>query len=250
MRATWLPDVLKAAGVKVALVPGWETRGREMSAVEGVICHHTAGSATGNAPSLGVVTNGRDDLAGPLSQLVLGRDGTFYVVASGRANHAGVGVWRGVTDGNGRMLGIEAEATGRDAWPEVQMVAYRLGVAAILRHIGRDSGWVCGHKEYALPLGRKPDPNFDMTAFRRSVARVSTTPQEDPLMALTQAQADKLAADAAAALRVSVETRARLENVAEAFGRVMVHLGMDPDAEGPQTAPDVAPAAAKLHPPG
>jgi len=27
----------------------------------------------------------------------------------------------------------------------------------------------CGHKEYALPRGRKPDPSFDMTAFRAGV---------------------------------------------------------------------------------
>lgn len=169
MRALWLPSVLRDAGLRVALQPGWESRGRELTAIEGVICHHTAGPASGNAPSLGIVTHGRSDLAGPLSQLVLGRDGTFYVVAAGRANHAGAGNWRGVTDGNGRLLGIEAEATGRDAWPAVQMDAYRRGVAAILRHIGKGPEWAAGHKEYALPRGRKPDPNFDMAAFRGSL---------------------------------------------------------------------------------
>jgi len=176
MRADWLAVVLRAAGLRVAEQPGWPTRGREMTAVQGVVCHHTAGPAAGNAPSLNIVTYGRSDLAGPLSQLVLGRDGTFYVVASGRANHAGAGNWNGVTDGNGRFLGIEAEATGTASWPAVQVDAYARGVAAILRRIGRDSSWACGHKEFALPRGRKPDPNFDMSAFRRRVAGVMAKP--------------------------------------------------------------------------
>jgi hypothetical protein len=50
---TWLPDVLKFAGLKVSLVPGWETRGRgDVGRIVGVICHHTAGSRDGNMPSL------------------------------------------------------------------------------------------------------------------------------------------------------------------------------------------------------
>jgi hypothetical protein len=94
----WLPTVLKGAGLKVSEVPGWENRGRgEMGTVKGVMCHHTAGPKTGNMPSLGIVTNGRPDLNGPLSQLCLGRDGTYFVVAAGRANHAGSGKWQGIT---------------------------------------------------------------------------------------------------------------------------------------------------------
>lgn len=178
MRALWLPEVLRAAGLRVELVPGWEGRGRELSGIEGVICHHTAGPAKGDHPSLDTVTNGRPDLAGPLSQLVLGRGGTFFVVAAGRANHAGRGSWNGITDGNGRLLGIEAENTGRpdDPWPAEQMAAYRLGVAAILRHLGLPAGAVAGHKEYALPAGRKPDPTFDMPTFRRGVAAILAGP--------------------------------------------------------------------------
>jgi peptidoglycan hydrolase-like protein with peptidoglycan-binding domain len=30
----------------------------------------------------------------------------------------------------------------------------------------------CGHKEYALPIGRKDDPTFDMDDFRRQVAAI------------------------------------------------------------------------------
>lgn len=183
MRALWLPDVLRAAGLKVSTVAGWETRGRDMGTIEGVVAHHTAGPASGNAPSLNIVTNGRSDLPGPLSCAVLARDGTWIIVAAGRANHAGVGTWNGITDGNGRFLGVEAEATGTSTWPKVQYDSYVRGVAAILRRIGKPSMWVAGHKEYATPRGRKPDPNFDMAPFRAAVGRLLAgnppTPSED-----------------------------------------------------------------------
>ena len=171
----WLPSVLEAAGLKVAEVDGWRSRGRaEMAAVRGVICHHTAGSATGNMPSLDLLIKGRSDLSGPLAQLGLGRDGTFYVIAAGRANHAGVGRWRGVDTGNSSFIGIEAENTGRsdDAWPSVQMDAYHRGVAAILAYIRADASMCCAHKEYALPVGRKSDPLFEMAPFRAAVQAI------------------------------------------------------------------------------
>jgi peptidoglycan hydrolase-like protein with peptidoglycan-binding domain len=171
---TWLADVLKGAGLKVAQQPGWQTRGKPMGTVRGVMCHHTAGPKTGNMPSLGLVTNGRPDLSGPLAQLGLGRDGTFYVIAAGRANHAGAGAWKGVTTGNSSFIGIEAENQGiaADPWPAVQMDAYKRGIAAILTKLGADASMCCGHKEYALPKGRKVDPSFDMDAFRKDVAGI------------------------------------------------------------------------------
>ncbi|HEV7587446.1 MAG TPA: peptidoglycan-binding protein [Longimicrobium sp.] len=173
---TWLPEVLAAAGLKVAEVEGWKTRGRgEMGKIQGVICHHTAGSKNGNMPSLGLLIKGRSDLPGPLSQLGLGRDGTFYVIAAGRCNHAGRGSWQEITSGNGNFIGIEAENTGsmKDfPWPAVQMDAYRRGVAAILNHVQKSAAFCCGHREYALPKGRKDDPLFDMAAFRDSVAAI------------------------------------------------------------------------------
>ena len=54
------------------------------------------------------------------------------------------------------------------------MDAYCRGVAAILKHIGRGPEACAGHKEYALPGGRKPDPSFDMNAFRASVRAIIT----------------------------------------------------------------------------
>ncbi|MDW9793996.1 N-acetylmuramoyl-L-alanine amidase [Sinorhizobium meliloti] len=171
----WLPEILRNAGLKVAEVEGWANRGRaDMGRVRGVMCHHTGTSTAGNMPTLNMLKTGRSDLPGPLSQLGLGRDGTYYVVAAGRANHAGGGQWRGVLSGNASFIGIEAENGGRngDAWPEVQMDSYWRGVAAILKHIGAGAEMCCGHKEYALPIGRKPDPLFEMNVFRSNVRSV------------------------------------------------------------------------------
>lgn len=186
----WLPQVLKSAGLKVSLVDGWENRGRgDMGTVVGVICHHTVGPRNGNMPSLGTLVNGRSDLPGPLAQLGLGRDGTYYVIAAGKCNHAGPGSWKGITKGNSQFIGIEAENTGHSndfPWPEIQMDAYRRGVAAILRHIGTTADFCAGHKEYALPPGRKPDPNFDMNAFRTVVTAIlnGTVPALAPIPAV------------------------------------------------------------------
>ncbi len=172
---TWLAQVLEDAGLKVAEQPGWQNRGRgPMGTVRGVICHHTAGPKTGVMPSLKVITDGRPGLSGPLSQLGLGRDGTWFVVAAGRANHAGAGNWEGIVTGNSSFIGIEAENMGTpaDPWPAVQMDAYRRGVAAILKKLGTDESMCCGHKEYARPKGRKTDPSFDMDDFRNEVAAI------------------------------------------------------------------------------
>jgi hypothetical protein len=174
MNAIWLASALNSAGCKTVELAGWQTRTRPgvFGPVRGVLCHHTAGPATGNAPSLSTIVNGRPDLPGPLSHLHLARDGTFSVIAAGRCNHAGPGAWQGVTSGNTSFIGIEAEnaGDGTDPWPDVQMEAYAKGVAAILKHIGAPAIMCVGHKEYALPPGRKIDPSFNMTAFRQKVS--------------------------------------------------------------------------------
>lgn len=173
---SWMPSVLEAAGLKVAEVEGWKLRGRaDMGQVQGVMIHHTVGPKQGNMPSLRTLVEGRHDLPGPLCNLGLGRDGTCYVVAAGRANHAGAGQWQGVTTGNSSFIGIECENTGllNDLpWPDVQMDALRRASAALLSHNNRSAQWCVGHKEYALPAGRKPDPLFDMALFRRDVAAI------------------------------------------------------------------------------
>jgi len=177
-KLTWLPKVLTDAGLKVSLDLGWENRGLgDMGDVFGIICHHTGVRNPGkaNMPTLKSLRNGRKAepglaaLPGPLAQLGLGRDGTYFVIAAGRAAHAGKGSFRGVT-GNLRFIGIEAENAGttNDPWPEIQLEAYQRGVAAILNHLGKDSTFCIGHKEFSST--GKVDPSLDMNEFRKQVA--------------------------------------------------------------------------------
>src|SRR4051795_12520666 len=88
------PALLRKHGLKVVEVDGWYDRGRPSSTGElnpvGVLCHHTATTkSTSITNVLKLLRVGRSDLPGPLCQFSLGRDGTVYVVAAGRANHAG-----------------------------------------------------------------------------------------------------------------------------------------------------------------
>ena len=171
MWLTALATIAKRTGYPVVEVNGWRTRGRApMSGAKSVICHHTAGGPRGNYPSLGVVTNGRAGLPGPLANYGLGRDGTIYVIAAGRANHAGV--VDTTAHSNSYAIGIEAENTGTgEKWSDKQMDAYAKLCREICDHYGIPISQVKGHKEVARPRGRKPDPNFDMNAFRTMVKK-------------------------------------------------------------------------------
>ncbi|CAF2540843.1 unnamed protein product [Rotaria sp. Silwood2] len=173
---TDLADILRKAGLNVVEETGWKTRGHGvMASVKGILVHHTAGPATGEFPSRAVVRDGRSDLPGPLSQLGLGRSGTWYVIAAGRSYHAGATIDDSVF-GNSNAIGIEAEASGTPVdnaghrhWSEVQWQSYVRGVKALQAAYGIPTSRVLGHKEAAVPAGRKPDPNFSMTEFRAAL---------------------------------------------------------------------------------
>jgi N-acetyl-anhydromuramyl-L-alanine amidase AmpD len=172
------------------------------SSVKGVVCHHTVGRPTGNMPSLDTLKNGRSNLSGPLAQLGLGRDGTFYVIAAGRANHAGKGGWNGQT-GNSRFIGIEAENTGyavgkgnpakrhvEEPWIPGQLDAYKRGVAAILNKLGQDESWCCGHKEWR-PEDKIDPHTLDMDKFRRDVAKFMANPSLGGTIPRTDPKTDR-----------------------------------------------------------
>lgn len=179
MRLLWLPEVLRGAGCKVATLDGWETRGKQLTAVEGVVWHHTAtGTGWTDQRVADLLRDGRSDLAGPLAQLGLQRDGTFVVVASGKANHNGYGTW-----GN-QTIGIEAYNDGKgEQWPPEMVQAWVKGTAAILAHLGYGAERMKGHRE--TDPKRKPDPvGIDLVACRQRIAPLITyqppTPTPEP----------------------------------------------------------------------
>lgn len=194
MMLTDLADACRKSGLPVEEVDGWRTRGHgPFFAVNTIVCHHTATpkAAAGNYPSLRIVRDGRSDLPGPLSQLGLGRDGTVYVIAAGVAWHAGDTFFQ--RQDNWHAIGIEAEHDGVSEWPMVQHSAYVRLVAALAEHYGVPLSNVQGHKEVAKPLGRKIDPNFDMTEFRARVKRVNAGDVRLDLNAAVASTKDALA---------------------------------------------------------
>jgi hypothetical protein len=159
-------------------IAGWRTRGHgPMRVVEGVVGHHTAtaASAPGDYPSLGIVTNGRSDLAGPLAGLGLGRDGTVYVIAAGLCYHAGASKWAGYVDLNDEYIGIEAESSGHGDWTPAQRDCYPKLVAALLKYMSRGVDRYAGHKDVCVPIGRKPDPVGIDTGWMRATAQTYLT---------------------------------------------------------------------------
>lgn len=188
---TFAADVARAAvrgtPYQVVEVAGWQTRGHGgYRVIEGIVGHHTgtADSAKGDYPSLGVVTNGRSDLPGPLCTYGLGRSGTIFVVAAGVAWHAGASAYAGFADLNDEFAGIEAESAGGGGWTADQLAVYPRLVGAFLSYIRRDSSRYCSHRTCALPAGRKPDPKGIEDAWMIASARTFMSgglSQEDDL---------------------------------------------------------------------
>lgn len=166
---------LRSAGVRVRFVEGWRTRGRPGTFdPRAFFLHHTASASNaGNAPALGIVTNGRSDLPGPLANFLGARDGTLYVVASGRCNHAGEGgPLKGIPkdSGNSYAWSVEIENNGiGEPYGKKLLTAVRLLVALVLKTMKRTAYWAIGHKEWT---NRKIDPSFDMKAFRKAVRKL------------------------------------------------------------------------------
>lgn len=169
----WLPDVLRSAGLDVWEDPNWKTNSHgTFTDLWGIVAHHT-GHVSDDAWT--VVRDGRPDLDGPLSQLVLEQNGMYRVVARGVSWHAGNGTYPGLEgkSANFYTIGIEAVNTGLESWSSAQYEAYVRGVAAILKYLGHDSARVIGHKEWAGVSQGKWDPgNIDMNVFRKDVQAI------------------------------------------------------------------------------
>lgn len=161
---TNLADIARRTGCKVVEVSGWKKRGHgPQAAVQGVVCHHTAGWR-----DLHVVRDGRPGLDGPLSHFWLSRDGVIHVVAAGRCWHNAPST--SPHHMNSTSLGIEAENDGATPWPAVQLDAYKKLCAELCRAFKLPASRVKGHKEVNTS---KIDPHsISMKAFRADVGKL------------------------------------------------------------------------------
>ena len=187
-----LPAALRAAGLDVLEVDGWQTRDRPgLFTPTGVLWHHTATTRRPphDMPSLDVCIDGRSDLPGPLCQILAGRSGRLAVISVGRCNHAGAGgPLPGIpaNDGNRHLVGIELENDGiGEAYPAAQIDAAVTATAVILALLGQTPDRVWFHREWTP---RKPDPRgLDAADIRGRVAgrRRTTTSTEGTNMPTT-----------------------------------------------------------------
>lgn len=239
MRLRDLPAALDAAGLPVVETPGWLARGKELTAVRGVVWHHTGSPhrAGRDMPTLQYLINGGS--TPPWGNIGLGRSGTCYLVAGGRANHAGVGSWHGLT-GNSDTIGIEMESPGDGSWtPEQRAIMPVLG-RAIRAAYGVPTARQISHAEWALPRGRKTDPvGVDMRALRRLI---DMAPPEH-----ARAEEDEMNAAQEAVLRdtynAAVQTRSIAGDVRTTLLQVQttneVLVGLLARADNSLTAGDV-----------
>ncbi|WP_413456005.1 N-acetylmuramoyl-L-alanine amidase [Glutamicibacter sp. FR1] len=169
---TGLARVANKTGFPVEEVPGWKNTGHGgMDSCSTIIIHHTAGSDNGkDYNSYNTVKNGRPGLPGPLAQFGIGRNtGKQIIFAAGRAWHAGK-VGKTAHD-NSNAIGIEIENNG--VGEKYSDNTYNSAVALtgelvkeFKLNVDKD---VLGHKEVAVPRGRKIDPSFSMGKFRADV---------------------------------------------------------------------------------
>lgn len=165
------PEAFKAFGINFTEEGGWRGRGHgDIKDPRFIVIHHTAGGGSDQG-DIRVVTNGRSDLPGPLSQLVFKRNGEPHIIAQGVSWHAyGTINFRGVAarSGNYYSLGIEGVSNGYNDWTEAQRREYPRIVAALLKYMGLPADAWIFHRDYQP--GEKIDPaGFDRDWFARQV---------------------------------------------------------------------------------
>lgn len=166
---TWLADELRATGLTVLEVNGWQTRARSSGGFAsgrplGVMWHHTASPASwdGRRDAEYIATG---DPSAPLANLVIDRRGQVWVCAAGATNTNGKGGpftrWsRGTVPSdsmNTHGFGIEFGNNGvGEPWPECQLDAGFIASNAVNARCGNLPSDVCTHNVWAP--SRKIDP--------------------------------------------------------------------------------------------
>lgn len=174
-RLTWLAAELRKAGLEVVEIDGWKTRSRPPETGNfnpvGVLWHHTGDTANGKSYAEWLARVGRSDLPAPLCQLSIDRQGVVYVIAAGRANHAGVAKASGSVaagDGNSLYVGVECQNNGTEGWSKEQYDAMVTTGAVLGNNIPCSPRAQRGHKETSV-TGKWDPGALDLDAFRTDI---------------------------------------------------------------------------------
>lgn len=182
MTLGWLAERLREAGLPVHETPGWQDRGRPGPFdPRGVLLHHSAVHATDSDPhpSLSRLVDGARspvEPAGPLCHVLIDRNAECWVIAAGRAEHAGRSRASGPMpegDGSELYVGIKLEYAATAQRPtqyatSMQKSRAAIVAARIVAALGASELHVRAHKETSHH-GRTDPYDWDMTAFRYSV---------------------------------------------------------------------------------
>lgn len=196
-------DVLRAAGLIVIEMPGWqdryETDGGFLNL--GIMFHHDAMGLHTMAVPNNMSKNG---VGG--SNFWVRFDGVWVIMSAGRKWHAGLGDgWGGIpaNSGNTYVASVETDYSGTGPWPEALLPALYKGTKALRDHYDYDvDQYCCGHKEYAP--NRKIDPaNTDLNAWR-SYLKSSPAPTPPPSPDWFKAMSDSEKADFARKIQLEL----------------------------------------------
>jgi len=147
-------DWLRAIGITVVEVQGWQTRARSSGGFAspplGIQWHHTASKTTPENDTNWQYFSSSDR---PIGNMTIMRDGSVWIGAAGAANTAGKGgpmtMSRGtvpVDGANSRTWAFEVANNGvGEAWPQVQIDAYFACSNELNRRFGNQPTDVFSH---------------------------------------------------------------------------------------------------------
>ncbi|WP_375759589.1 N-acetylmuramoyl-L-alanine amidase [Corallococcus exercitus] len=155
----------------VISAPSPNSDSRNGADIDAIVLHHT-GTNKGSADMAWM----RNPDSKVSAHYMLDRDGKIYQLVgdSKRAWHAGKGELHGVpTDVNARSIGIEIvnDGSGKTAFTDAQYKSLTQLVGYLKQEYKVPANNIVGHKDVAVPKGRKDDPaaNFDWARLRKGI---------------------------------------------------------------------------------
>lgn len=146
------------------LSPNKNSRGKARIAT--IVIHHTAGRGSARA----VARYFQKPSSKTSAHYIVGKDGTIVqsVKDADRAWHAGRPEFMGKKDVNSFSVGIELvnRGDGKDPYTDKQYRALGRLLAYLLDEYGVSRDRVVGHRDVALPKGRKVDPSDNFNYAR------------------------------------------------------------------------------------
>jgi N-acetyl-anhydromuramyl-L-alanine amidase AmpD len=163
----------KAPKPKVTQMRSPNQNSRNGAKIDTIVLHHTAGGGT--AKDVGrQFQNAKAEVS---SHYVVDKEGAIVqaVEDKARAWHAGESEFKGRKDVNDFSIGIEMvnKGDGKDPFTDKQYQALGKLVAYLQDEYGIPRNRITGHKDVALPKGRKKDPapNFSYDRLDKEIAK-------------------------------------------------------------------------------